>query len=91
MDEIIALTKELRENIDNLPEMKEYRKLKELLENNVELKNMRSDIARLTNEGKLTERDNLLQVYNSNPLVNNFYLAKEELKTILQTIKNIIQ
>ena len=91
MDEIIALTKELRENIDNLPEMKEYRKLKELLENNVELKNMRSDIARLTNEGKLTERDNLLQVYNFHPLVNNFYLAKEELKTILQTIKNIIQ
>ena len=91
MDEIIALTKELRENIDNLPEMKEYRKLKELLENNVELKNMRSDIARLTNEGKLTERDNLLQVYNSHPLVNNFYLAKEEIKTILQTIKNIIQ
>lgn len=91
MDEIIQLAKELRKEIDDLPEMKEYLKLKQLLEDNRELKNMRSDIARLTNEGKLKERDNLLSIYNSHPLVNNFYLAKEEIKTILQTIKNIIQ
>ena len=91
MNEIIQLAKELRKEIDDLPEMKEYLKLKQLLEDNRELKNMRSDIARLTNEGKLKERDNLLSIYNSHPLVNNFYLAKEEIKTILQTIKNIIQ
>ena len=91
MDKIIQLAKELRKEIDDLPEMKEYLKLKQLLEDNRELKNMRSDIARLTNEGKLKERDNLLSIYNSHPLVNNFYLAKEEIKTILQTIKNIIQ
>ena len=91
MDEVIELAKELKEGINDLPEIKEYLRLKELLENDAELAKMRKDIARLANEGKIEERDNLLKVYNSHPLVNNFYLAKEEIKGILETIKNIIQ
>ena len=91
MDKVIELAKELRVEIDNLPEVIEYNKLKKLLENDEELKAMRKEIARLKVEGKEEERNNLLKVYNSHPLVNNFYLAEQEVQSILLTIKNIIQ
>ena len=91
MDKVIELAKELREEINNLPEVIEYNKLKKILENDEELKAMRKEIARLKMEGKEEERNNLLKVYNFHPLVNNFYLAEQEVQSILLTIKNIIQ
>ena len=91
MDKIIEEAKSLREDIDSLPEIKEYYRLKELYENDQTLKEMRRDIARLKSEGKEEERNNLLQIYNSHPLVNNYEMAKEEAEHILLVIKNIIQ
>ena len=91
MDKIIEEAKSLREDIDSLPEIKEYYSLKELYENDQTLKEMRRDIARLKSEGKEEERNNLLQIYNSHPLVNNYEMAKEEAEHILLVIKNIIQ
>ena len=91
MDKIIEEAKSLREDIDSLPEIKEYYRLKELYENDQTLKEMRRDIARLKSEGKEEERNNLLQIYNSHPLVNNYEMAKEEAERILLVIKNIIQ
>lgn len=91
MDKIIEEAKSLRDDIDSLPEIKEYYRLKELYENDQTLKQMRRDIARLKNEGKEEERNNLLQIYNSHPLVNNYEMAKEEAERILLVIKNIIQ
>ena len=90
-DAVIEKTKEVRSSFEELPEVKEYLKLKELLENDQTLKQMRLDIARLKAEGKIEERDNLLKVYNSHPLVNNFYLAKEEVKSILKTIQSMLE
>ncbi len=91
MDKIIEEAKSLRDDIDSLPEIKEYYRLKELYENDQTLKEMRRDIARLKSEGKEEERNNLLQIYNSHPLVNNYEMAKEEAERILLVIKNIIQ
>ena len=91
MDKIIEEAKSLREDIDSLPEIKEYYRLKELYENDQTLKEMRRDIARLKSEGKEEERNNLLQIYYSHPLVNNYEMAKEEAEHILLVIKNIIQ
>ena len=91
MDKIVEEAKSLREDIDSLPEIKEYYRLKELYENDQTLKEMRRDIARLKSEGKEEERNNLLQIYNSHPLVNNYEMAKEEAEHILLVIKNIIQ
>ena len=91
MDKIVEEAKSLREDIDSLPEIKEYYRLKELYENDQTLKEMRRDIARLKSEGKEEERNNLLQIYNSHPLVNNYEMAKEEAERILLVIKNIIQ
>ena len=80
MNDVIALSKELKAKIDELPEMKEYLHLKSLLESDKELAKMRQEIARLDSEGKKKEKENLLAIYNSHPLVNNYYLAKEEIK-----------
>lgn len=91
MDEVIEVSKKLKESLLELPEIKEYLKLKDLYEKDESLKQMRRDIARLKNEGKEEERNNLLSIYNNHPLVNNYNLAKEEVKEILQTIRDIIQ
>lgn len=90
MDKIIEEAKSLRKDIDSLPEIKEYYRLRNLMENDKELSRLRIEIARLTNEGKLEERKNLLEIYNSHPLVNNYSIAMEEAKSILRTIKDII-
>ena len=90
MDKIIEEAKSLRKDIDSLPEIQEYYRLRNLMENDKELSRLRIEIARLANEGKLEERKNLLAIYNSHPLVNNYSIAMEEAKSILRTIKDII-
>lgn len=90
MDKLIKEAKELREDIDSLNEVQEYYRLKKLYENDEELKQMRLEIARLKQQGKEEERNNLLAIYNSHPLVNNYELAKAEVESILLAIKNII-
>lgn len=90
MDKIIEEAKSLRKDIDSLPVVQEYYSLKELMEKDEELSRLRKEIARLAQEGKLKERKNLLEIYNSHPLVNNYYLAMEEVKAILGSIKDII-
>lgn len=91
MDEIILRAKELRKDIDNLPEIKEYYRLKILYENDEELRKMRKEIARLCSLHKEEEKKNLLNIYNNYPLVNNYEATKEEAQKILLAIKNIIE
>ncbi len=90
MDKIIEEAKSLRNDVDSLPEIQEYYRLKTLMENDEELRRLRTEIARLAKEGKTEERKNLLAVYNANPLVNNYNIAMEEAKSILRAIKDII-
>lgn len=90
MDKVVEKAKELRKLINDTPEMQEYLKLKELYENDESLRQMRNDIARLENENKSEEKKNLLEIYNSHPLVSNFNSAKEEVFSLLETIKEIL-
>lgn len=91
MDKVIEAATKLSTAIEELPEVQEYLRLKSLLEQNEELKEMRTNIARLTNEGKLEKRDNLIKIYNSNPLVSNFEISRKEVEQILLQIKNILE
>lgn len=90
MDEILTKAKEIREEVDSLPQVKEYYRLKELYENDDELKRLRGEIARLASEGKNKQRKALLEIYNSHPLVSNYNQAKEEVIILLNEIKNIL-
>ena len=80
----------LAKELYSLSEVKEYLELKESVENDKELKEMRLEIARLTNEGKKEEHDNLLSVYNSHPLVVNYQVVREEIYNLLNQIKDIL-
>ena len=91
MDKVLEKAKELRTLIDETPEMKEYLKNKELLENNKDVYELKQNIANLKAQGKLAEAKNLEDIYNSHPLVNNFEASKEVLYELLKTIQNIIQ
>ena len=91
MDKIVEEAKKLREEIDSLPTVKEYYRLRSLYEADEKLAKMRKEIARLKSEGKEEERKNLLEVYNNHPLVNNYEVTKQEVESLLLVIRNIIQ
>ena len=90
MSEIDNVLKDLKEELDRSPVIQEYLKLKEILENRPELRRMREDIARLANEKKYEERDALLAIYNSHPVVVNYSLVEEEVRALLNQIKDIL-
>ncbi len=91
MSDLLDEVKSLRSDIDNLPEVQEYYRLKETYEKDEELQRMRMEIARLKSLGKEEERNNLLEIYNQHPLVVNYEVYKEEVEDLLRQIKNIIQ
>lgn len=90
MDKIKELTDKVSTDLHSLPEVQEFLRLKELMASDKELANMRSDIARLTSEKKEEEKNNLIAIYNSHPIVNNYNVVREEVTNILQTIKDIL-
>ena len=91
MDKVIEKANELSSEIQNTPEVKEYLRLKKLVESDKELAELRINIARCTNDNNFAERNNLLKIYNSNPLVSNYETAKENVRSLLLTIKQIIE
>lgn len=90
MDSVEELVLQLKNELDNLPEIKEFMQLKKLVEDDEELKKMRLEIARLQNEGKKEEHDNLLKRYYAHPLVNNYLIVREEVSQLLRQIKNTL-
>ena len=91
MDKVLEKAKELKALIDETPEMKEYLRNKELLENDKDVYELKQNIANLKAQGKMLEAKNLEELYNRHPLVNNFEASKEVLYELLKTIQNIIQ
>ena len=91
MSEVIEQTKRVGEKLISTETYKEYNHLKTLYENDEELKRMRKEIARLEAEGKKEEANNLRNLYNAHPLVNNYYAAKDEFEQLLKAITNLIQ
>ena len=80
----------LKGELDNSPIIQEYLLLKSVIESDKELKKMRDEIARLTNDNKLEERDALLAVYNAHPIVANYEQARQEVINLLNQIKDIL-
>lgn len=91
MDKVLEKAKELRALLDETPEMKEYLKNKEALENSEDVQALKHNIANLRAKGKLEEANNLEKIYNAHPLVNNYEASKEALYQLLKTIESIIK
>ena len=91
MDKVLEKAKELKALIDETPEMKEYLKNKELLENSKDVYELKQNIANLKAKGNIEEARNLESLYNTHPLVNNYEASKEALYQLLKTIESIIK
>lgn len=83
-------TLELREALLNEEAVKEYLRLKALLESNDELKKMRDRIASLYASKQFEEHKKLKEEYENVPLVKNVYSLKEEVMNLLKEIKEIL-
>lgn len=90
MDKVIERAKELRQEIDQLPEFQEYYHLKKQVESDTELREMKKEIVRLEVQGLKEEKKNLEAIYNSHPLINNLEASKESIREILEMLKNIL-
>ena len=88
MSDVIELSKELRKELDNNPTIIEYHRYKDLVENDKELIILRNEIKKSVND--LEKRKNLLEQYNSSPIVSNYNILKEEVRLILKEISDII-
>ena len=90
MDEVIKKAQELSEQIKKEPIVIEYLRLKSLIENDKDLSILRKKIAEAASKKDEVNHQRLKEMYDNHPLVNNFYLFKEEVENLLLEIKNII-
>ena len=88
MDKAIELAYELKNEIDALPLFQEYKRIKELVDNSIELKELKQEIAR--NSTNLGLKKELIEKYNSHPLVVNYNELRNEVKDYLYEICEII-
>ena len=88
MSDVIELSKELKKELDNLPLIIEYKRYKELVDNSSELKLLKAEITKSINEP--TKHKELLDQYNSHPLVANYTSLKKEVSELLKEITEII-
>ena len=91
MDKVIEKAKELKQLIDETPEMKEYQKYKGLLGNSEDVIELKHNIANLKAKGKIEEANNLQALYDNHPLVVNYEASKAALYELLKTIQTIIK
>lgn len=87
------IDKKIDEYIQKLfktPLFETYFQLKTLIENDENLSRQRKAIA-IAKKNYKKNYSLLLNEYNSNPLINNFLNVKEEVKIVLEEIKQIIE
>lgn len=91
MSKPIEIAKEIEEKIYDLPEAKEYLKLKKIIEENEEIQTLQKEIISKQNSGQIEEANALISRLNSNPIVINFNSVKEELAITLRQISDILK
>ena len=90
MDRSIELAKELKAELENEPLIKEYRRIKELVDNDSEINALKKEIA-LAKTHKYNElHKELLDRYNNHPLIVNYESLKEEVASLLSEISKIV-
>lgn len=90
MDNLELALQNLKDELDKTEIIQEYLKLKNTFESDSQLAELRTEIAKLANEGKKEEHDSLLKIYNSHPVVTNYEQAIEEVIALLKEIKEIL-
>ena len=91
MDKGIELATEINEKIAELPEAKEYLRLKKIIDEDEEIKALQKEIISLQNKGEKAKADELLKKLNSMPIVINFQEIRGQLADTLKVISNILE
>ncbi|MDY4849358.1 MAG: YlbF family regulator [Bacilli bacterium] len=91
MDKIISKAQEIASLLKQEPLIEEFLKVKKIYENDEYLLSLRQEIAKLKSENKEEERQNLIKVYESHPIVNNYYFLLDEVNNFLFEIKNALE
>lgn len=90
MDKIIEKSWELRRNLDEIELFKEYKRVKNVVEESEEIKILKRDIVRAKNEGRLLDHKELMDKYNNHPLILNLKELEEEVADYLKEISNLL-
>ena len=90
MDEILKLAKELKDEIDKLPLFQEYNRVKKLLEDDPEIKQLKKEIALAKSRGDDNTHQELLARYNNHPLVVNYTSLQIEVYEYLKQVSDIV-
>ena len=78
----------LKEELYNDPLVKQYFYLKNLLENDEDIARLRKEISKAKKNKNDVLYNKLMDEYNSNPLVKNYYNVENELYSLLKQIKD---
>lgn len=89
MDKVLEKAKELKEEINQIPEVKEYLRLKKLYEESSEIKSLEIQLKYLPQGSE--DYHKVKEQYNNYPLVINLNNAKEEMLKVLRTLKDILE
>ncbi|MGM9873787.1 MAG: hypothetical protein ACI31G_02555 [Bacilli bacterium] len=87
MNKIKKLTLKLKEQIYEEPLVKEYFRLKQLIENDEQISLLKKQIAKSKKEKNDIEYNRLMELYNDNPLIKNFSSVENEVYALLNQIK----
>ena len=90
MDKILELTSQLKEEIDNLPLFQEYLRVKKLINESKELEGLKKEIALAKIHHDDQRHKELLDQYNSHPLIVNCESLKAEVYDYLKQISEIV-
>ncbi len=88
MNRVIELTEELKKELDSLPLFQEYRRIKTLVDNSNELKELKTEIVKSVADKE--RHQELLDKYNGHPLIVNLTTLEKEVSDYLKEICEII-
>ena len=91
MTDPIEIALEIREKISELPEAKEYLRLKEIIDKDEEIQQLQKSIIELQNSDKKQEGKELQKKLNEMPIIINFQTVKEQLAETLRSIADIFK
>ena len=90
MDKPIELAHELKKELDSLPLFIEYKRVKSLVDNSEELKQLKKNIALSKSKGDNARHKQLLDTYNNHPLIQNYECLKTDVASYLKEVSEII-
>ena len=91
MDNLLDLAKEIQEKILDLPEAKEYLRLKKIIDEDEEIQSLKKEIVSFQKNGEKEKADELLKKLNAMPIVINFEEIRGQLADTLKVISNILE